>query len=101
MRPSDALIFLLATIPSAFADVKFTSPAAGLSVPGGTTFTVTWTDSGSAPALADLTSYQLFLFSGSNAQPAQLVSLKNAAFAAGNTVTVTVPIGAGGTTKNA
>lgn len=96
MRLSDTLVFLLATVPSVLADVKFTSPAAGASVQGGTTFTVTWTDSGTAPSLSDLTAYQLFLFSGSNAQPQQLTLLKNAAFATGNTVTVTVPVGIGG-----
>jgi hypothetical protein len=101
MRPAEALVFLLGSVSSVLADVKFTSPAAGTSVPGGTSFSITWTDSGTAPSLSDLTSYQLFLFTGSNAQPQQLTLLKNAAFTAGNTVTVTVPVGTGGTTPSA
>jgi hypothetical protein len=98
MRLSDTLVFLLASIPSVFADVKFTIPGPGASVPGGTAFTVTWTDSGTAPSISDLSAYQLFLFSGSNAQPQQLTLLTNAAFSTGNTVTVTVPVGIGGPT---
>jgi hypothetical protein len=101
MRLSSALALLLATLPSALADVEFSSPAAGKSVPGGTAFTVTWTDSGAAPALVDLTSYQLVLFTGSNTQPQQLLALKQATFAAGNTVSVTVPLNTGAATKNA
>jgi len=100
MRPSDTLVFLLASIPSVFADVQFSIPAAGAKVPGGTTFTVTWTESGAAPSISDLSAYQLFLFSGSNAQPQQLTLLKNAAFSTGNTVTVTVPVGIGGPTPD-
>lgn len=102
MRPSDTLVFILASIPSVIADVKFSVPAAGAPVPGGTSFAVTWTDSGVAPSISDLTAYQLFLFTGSNAQPQQLSLLANAAFSAGNTITVTVPVGIGASTpKNA
>jgi len=101
MRPADVLVFLLASVPSVLADVKFTSPAAAASVPGGTSFSITWTDSGTAPSLSDLTSYQLFLFTGSNASPQQLILLKNGAFTAGNTVTVIVPVETGGPTPNA
>ncbi|KIW05872.1 uncharacterized protein PV09_03072 [Verruconis gallopava] len=50
----------------AIADVKFTSPAAGSSHAGGGSLQVTWEDSGTAPALSDLTTYQLFLCAGGN-----------------------------------
>jgi hypothetical protein len=101
MRPSAALFFLAATAPLAFADVEFTVPAAGAKVPGGTAFTVTWKDSGDAPALADLSAYQLLLYSGSNAAPQQLYSLSTGSFTSGNTLTVTVPVGTGDSTTNA
>lgn len=102
MRPLNALSLLVACLPLAFADVKFTVPAAGASVAGGTAFTVTWIDSGSAPSISDLTSYQLFLESGSNAAPQQLYALSTTGlFSTGNTITVTVPITTGGTRTNA
>ncbi|PBP17849.1 putative beta-1,6-glucan boisynthesis protein (Knh1) [Diplocarpon rosae] len=100
MRLAHALILLAPALPWVSADVKFTVPAAGASIAGGAAFTVAWEDSGEAPALADLTSYTLFLFSGSNNVPAQLLSLKDATFAAGSTVSVTVPVGSGGTGTN-
>jgi len=104
MRPFNALYFLAALCPLAFADVEFTVPRAGASVPGGTAFTVTWTDSGTAPSISDLTAYQLFLESGSNTAPQQLYqfTLTNGGlFSAGNTITVTVPVGTGGSGTNA
>lgn len=61
------LLYLLAALaPSALADVKFITPAAGASIPAGGTFAVEWKDSGSAPSIADLASYQLFLCAGGN-----------------------------------
>ncbi len=102
MYLSNALLFLVSSVPWAFADVKFSAPAAGASLPGGTAFTVTWADSGDAPSISDLLTYQLFLFSGSNASPQQLYLLEpSKPFSAGNTVSVTVPIGTGGTGMNA
>ncbi|PMD40742.1 hypothetical protein L207DRAFT_554394 [Hyaloscypha variabilis F] len=102
MRPLNALSLLVACLPLALADVKFTVPAASASVAGGTAFTVTWTDSGSAPSISDLTSYQLFLESGSNTAPQQLYALSTTGlFSAGNTITVTVPVTTGGTGTNA
>lgn len=102
MRSSTALVLLLASVPSALGDVLFTSPAAGASVAGGTIVTVSWKDSGDAPALADLVSYQLFLYSGSNEVPQQLVALAvdTPTFTAGSSVKVTIPVGAGGTGSN-
>ncbi|KUJ19124.1 uncharacterized protein LY89DRAFT_706012 [Mollisia scopiformis] len=101
MRFSSGLLFLVASAPLAIAYPEFTVPAAGASVPGGTAFTVTWKDSGSAPSNADLTTYTLFLFSGSNATPQQLYQLAASTIAAGSTVSVTVPLGTGGATTNA
>ncbi|KAG0647489.1 Cell wall synthesis KRE9 [Hyphodiscus hymeniophilus] len=101
MRPSSALTFLAAIVPSALAYPEFTIPAPGATVPGGTAFTVTWKDSGDAPALADLSAYQLLLYTGSNTAPQQLYSVDTGSFTSGNTLTVTVPVGTGGSTKNA
>ncbi|KAL2064093.1 hypothetical protein VTL71DRAFT_4587 [Oculimacula yallundae] len=102
MRPSILQSLLAALIPLVSADVKFTAPAPGASVVGGTAFTVTWADTGDAPALADLSSYTLFLFSGSNAAPAQLYQLSASTFAAaGKSVSVTVPVNTGGAGTNA
>lgn len=104
MHPSRILYFLVASYPLAKADVEFTVPAAGASVPGGTAFTVTWQDSGVAPSISDLTAYQLFLESGSNTAPQQLYQFTLAnggVFSAGSTVTVTVPTDTGGSTTNA
>ncbi|TAQ90862.1 hypothetical protein B7494_g781 [Chlorociboria aeruginascens] len=98
MRPSRALLVLTAFYPLAFADVKFTTPT---SPTGGTKFTITWADSGTAPSLSDLTTYQLFLFTGSNASPVQLYALGTGSFSSGNTLSVTVPPTTGGSTANA
>ncbi|KAF8861347.1 beta-1,6-glucan boisynthesis protein-like protein [Acephala macrosclerotiorum] len=101
MRLSSNLLFLVASVPLAFAYPEFTVPAAGASVPGGTAFSVTWEDSGDAPSLADLTTYTLFLFSGSNASPQQLYSLSQGTIATASTVSVTVPVNTGGNGTNA
>ncbi|RDW65350.1 hypothetical protein BP5796_10042 [Coleophoma crateriformis] len=85
------------------ADVEFASPAAGASVAGGTPFLVSWRDSGIAPSLIDLTSYELSLYSGSNDNPQQLYSISTNTFSAtsGNTVSVTIPQDIGGDGINA
>ena len=54
-----ALIF-----PFAYADVKFTSPAAGATFPAGSQITVTWADSGVAPPLSSLSGYSILLMVG-------------------------------------
>jgi hypothetical protein len=51
------------------ADVRFTKPAAGASIAGGTVLQVEWEDSGDAPSISDLTTYQLFLCAGGNENP--------------------------------
>lgn len=61
------LFLLLASVaPYALADIKFTSPDAGGIVAGGSTLSVQWKDSGSAPPISDLQTYQLFLCAGGN-----------------------------------
>jgi hypothetical protein len=60
------LPLLAALISTTFADVKFTSPIAGHSYTGGGTLSITWADSGVAPSISDLTTYQLFLCAGGN-----------------------------------
>jgi hypothetical protein len=60
------LAWLLATlVPSIFADVQFTSPAAGdtVTLP---TISISWDDSGTSPPISDFASYQLFLCAGGN-----------------------------------
>ncbi len=76
-RPSVRLLAQLAVLlllcccgPRAvLADVRFTKPAAGASIAGGTVLQVEWEDSGDAPSISDLTTYQLFLCAGGNENP--------------------------------
>ena len=63
MRPL-GLILSLAPL-AVVADVQFTSPSAGASVPAGT-INLQWKDNGIAPAIADLTAYTLVLMVGGN-----------------------------------
>lgn len=71
MRLTQALCMLVAASPLAFADVKFSSPAGSASLAGGS-LTITWTDSGDAPSLADLTSYSIILMTGANTAPVRV-----------------------------
>lgn len=48
------------------ADVEFTTPAAGAILTAGSTISIKWDDSGDAPKISALTSYQLFLCAGGN-----------------------------------
>jgi hypothetical protein len=76
MRLRRALLFLPAFVPFAFGDVSFTIPStAGDNFPGGSPFTVQWADSGVAPSISDLTTYQLALYTGSNAAPVRITSI--------------------------
>ncbi|KAI9879451.1 MAG: hypothetical protein M1830_008498 [Pleopsidium flavum] len=99
------LLYLLAAVaPFAFADVKFTTPAPGAPVPAGGTFAVEWTDSGSAPSIADLASYQLFLCAGGNDASSfiQLAPITTqGAFSTGNKASGTIQTTIGADTKNA
>jgi len=63
MRFSFALLTSFASL--ALADVAFVTPAAGVALPVGP-ITITFKDSGIAPALSTLQSYQLFLMAGGN-----------------------------------
>ena len=60
------LALLAAVAPYAFADVEFTSPSAGASAVGGQLLQIAWKESGTAPPITDLQSYQLFLCAGGN-----------------------------------
>lgn len=69
-----APLALFATLaPLVSADIQFTSPAAGTTLTGGSALVIEWKDSGESPALADLTTYELFLFAGGN-EDAEMVS---------------------------
>ncbi|RKF54309.1 Cell wall synthesis protein KRE9 [Erysiphe neolycopersici] len=80
---------------------QITNPVAGASISGGAIFTVTWEESGDPPLIDDLNSYELFLYTGTDASPQQLYSLKNGAFVTGNSESVTIPVGTGGSMTNA
>lgn len=60
------LVLLTSAAPFAFADVKFTTPAPAAQLTAGSALSVGWIDSGSAPSVSDLASYQLFLCAGGN-----------------------------------
>jgi hypothetical protein len=59
------LAALAALAPLAGA-IKFTTPKAGATLTGGQSLTVEWADGGDGPAIADLTTYELFLCAGSS-----------------------------------
>ena len=56
---------LALVLPLVFADVEFTTPAAGDEVAVGT-IGVAWKDSGKVPLITDLTQYTLALMVGGN-----------------------------------
>jgi len=92
----------VALSPFALADVEFTSPAAGASLPAGA-ITITWKDSGTSPAISQLTTYTLSLMVGgntdSNSLPLTTITT-NGDFSSGNSVTGTISPGLAGSTKN-
>lgn len=59
------LLFVATLAPAVFADVKFTSPAAGANVAPGT-ISIAWEDSSASPSIDDLSSYTLQLMVGGN-----------------------------------
>lgn len=63
---SRLLVLLTSAAPFAFADVKFTTPAPAAQLIAGSALSVGWIDSGSAPSVSDLASYQVFLCAGGN-----------------------------------
>ena len=64
----ESLICFTLAITFALADVSFTSPAAGATVTAGSTFSVSWKDSGASPSLTDLAGYAIFLMVGGNTE---------------------------------
>ncbi|KAF2197532.1 hypothetical protein GQ43DRAFT_444175 [Delitschia confertaspora ATCC 74209] len=88
------------------ADVEFISPKAGSTLNGGGAIEIEWKDSGEAPSIADLTTYQLFLCAGGNDEatmiPCPALTPTPGQFSVtGNKATGTVGIGIGADTKNA
>ena len=83
------------------ADVQFTTPSAGAIIPGGGSLSIAWGESGSSPAISDLTTYQLFLCAGGNDE-ASIVQLETittqGTFANGNQAMGTVPLAMGAST---
>jgi hypothetical protein len=70
MRFAAPFTLLSALLPPVLADIKFTSPAGGETFTGGGSIQVKWTDSGDAPSLSDLSTYQLLLCAGGNEETA-------------------------------
>jgi hypothetical protein len=99
MMRSVALLLAVASalLPLSFADVKFTTPIAEAVLPVGS-LSIAWTDSGDSPALAGLTSYQLFLCAGGNDDSSyiQLLPIVNQGlFMDGNQAIGTITAGLG------
>jgi len=72
MRFSILTTLLTSLASLALADVEFTTPVAGTSIAGGTTFSIAWKESGTSPAITTFSSYQLFLMAGGNADADQV-----------------------------
>ncbi|KAF4552856.1 putative cell wall synthesis protein KRE9 [Elsinoe fawcettii] len=103
MRFSSSLL-LASLVTLIQADVRFTSPAAGASLPGGGSIAVQWTDSGSGPALTTFASYQLFLMAGGNDGPSMIqlaVLVPNGVYTTGNAAQGVITAGVGGSATNA
>jgi hypothetical protein len=86
------------------ADVEFITPKPGATLKGGGAIEIEWKDSGEAPSVSDLQTYELFLCAGGNdaASMIQLTAITTAGqFAVGNKALGTVGIGIGADTKNA
>ncbi|CAF9917451.1 hypothetical protein IMSHALPRED_003584 [Imshaugia aleurites] len=98
------LVLLAAVAPYAFADVEFTSPAAGATAVGGQLLQISWKDSGTSPPISELQSFQLFLCAGGNDAGSfiQLTSLvTNGVFSSGSSSSGTAPVSIGASVKNA
>ncbi|KAI9733723.1 MAG: hypothetical protein M1818_007137 [Claussenomyces sp. TS43310] len=101
MRFTNALLFLGSFARWAFADITFTTPAAGTTLTAGTALTVTLATSGT-PAIGDLSSYTLTLYTGSNTTPVPLTTLKPGGTTFTTTsISVTIDPGVGGNVANA
>lgn len=122
------LLLLAAVAPYTFADVEFTTPAAGATETGGSTLDVQWKESGTGPPISSFSTYQLFLCAGGN-DASSFVSTQNACtqirlglvvpvltfqsqlpltpistngeFSGGNSAAGTIQVSIGASTKNA
>jgi hypothetical protein len=97
------LTLLAALVPYVFADVEFTTPAAGATI-AGNSISIAWKESGVSPPITELASYQIFLCAGGNLATdyiplATIVTTGD--FTKGNSVTATFTLGLGADTKNA
>ncbi|KAF7889085.1 hypothetical protein EAF00_009385 [Botryotinia globosa] len=103
MRFSQAVV-LLAYAPFAIAYPTFSAPAAAAVETAATPFTVTWADNGDAPAIADITTYQLDVCAGSSTgKDIKVIYQVTASATLGSTVStsVTVPPATGSSVTNA
>ncbi|TGO29987.1 hypothetical protein BPAE_0009g00850 [Botrytis paeoniae] len=103
MRFSQALV-LLAFAPFAIAYPTFSAPAAAAVETAATPFTVTWADNGDAPAIADITTYQLHVCAGSSTgADLKVIYAVTTSATLGSTVStsVTVPAVSGSSVTNA
>ncbi|KAF7897860.1 uncharacterized protein EAF01_008826 [Botrytis porri] len=103
MRFSQAIV-LLAYAPFAIAYPTFSAPAAAAVETAATPFTVTWADNGDAPAIADVTTYQLDVCAGSNSgADLKVIYAVTASATLGSTLStsVTVPAASGSSVTNA
>ncbi|KAI5366489.1 hypothetical protein Slin14017_G041290 [Septoria linicola] len=102
MRSFTLLPLTAALVGKAFADVKFTKPAAGASINVGT-ISIEWQDSGDSPSLDDLTTYEIQLIQGgndgTNSVPLTVLSTKGS-HTAGTKAQGTVPVGIAEEIKN-
>lgn len=97
------LALLAALVPYVFADVEFTSPAAGVTVTGDS-LSIAWKESGDSPPITELASYQIFLCAGGNTATDYIplsTIVANGLFTKGNSVTATFTLGLGAPTTNA
>lgn len=67
-----SLILLAVLVISAIADVEFLTPAAGSTVAGATTLSVSWKESGVKPPLTSFTTYTMFLVAGGDGVESQV-----------------------------
>jgi hypothetical protein len=84
------------------ADVEFTLPAAGTSIPAGT-IDVEWQESGTAPPISDLTAYTLSLVTGGNDNDNMLTLttfVSQGVFSNGNSAQGTIPDGIAAAVNN-
>jgi hypothetical protein len=104
MRLSQAFL-LTASAPLVLAYPEITVPAAGAALTAGTAFTVTFKDNGNSPSISDLaTSYQLWLYAGTNDSPQPIVEITAAgtfSSASSQSTTATISPSVGGELTNA